>query len=179
MAFKDSSGRPVDTRVQQDAQSFLLALLDKLEKCFKGTPKAKLLEQQLGGTILYQLECQGGCNTVRERQEAFNCVSLEVKNIKDLYASFENYVKRDSVSGYYCDKCDKKVTQLKRVCLRSLPRTLLVQCSRFVFDFDSMMNVKLNTRCVCAMPAGLPPPQPYLCGSWANGRGSGLSSRAA
>ena len=41
--------------------------------------------------------------------------------------------------------------QKKRVMLSKLPETLLIQCKRFVFDFDAMMQVKLNTRYACCV----------------------------
>lgn len=45
---------------------------------------------------------------------------------------------------YFCEKCDKKVSALKRTCLKKLSRYMVITLKRFEFDFDKMMRVKLN-----------------------------------
>ena len=47
-------------------------------------------------------------------------------------------------NAYYCEKCDKKVDTLKRVCINRLPKTLIIVLKRFEFDFDTMQKGKLN-----------------------------------
>lgn len=43
-----------------------------------------------------------------------------------------------------CEKCDKKVDALRRTCLKTLPRYMIMTLKRFEFDMDRMVRVKLN-----------------------------------
>jgi ubiquitin carboxyl-terminal hydrolase 9/24 len=55
--------------------------------------------------------------------------------------SLESFVEGEMLEGnnaYHCEKCDKKVSTLKRVCIKRLPRYMILVLKRFEFDFDSM-----------------------------------------
>ena len=41
-------------------------------------------------------------------------------------------------NAYYCEKCEKKVSTLKRCCIKRMPNTLFLVLKRFEFDFDTM-----------------------------------------
>lgn len=59
-------------------------------------------------------------------------------------------IKGDTLDGdnaYYCQRCDKKVSAVKRVCLKSLPDNLIVTLKRFQFDFMTMNKLKINEYC--------------------------------
>ena len=64
--------------------------------------------------------------------------------------SLEAFVAGDLLEGdnaFYCDKCDKKVTALKRACIKRLPRTLVMPLKRFEYNFDTMQRNKCNDYC--------------------------------
>jgi len=50
-------------------------------------------------------------------------------------------------NAYYCEKCEKKVSTLKRCSIKRLPNTLFLVLKRFEFDFDRMEKVKVNDYC--------------------------------
>jgi ubiquitin carboxyl-terminal hydrolase 9/24 len=50
-------------------------------------------------------------------------------------------------NAYFCEKCEKKVSTLKRCCIKRLPNTLFLVLKRFEFDFDTMQKVKVNDYC--------------------------------
>jgi len=50
-------------------------------------------------------------------------------------------------NAYYCDKCEKKVSTLKRTCIKKLPNILILVLKRFEFNFDTMQKVKVNEYC--------------------------------
>ena len=50
-------------------------------------------------------------------------------------------------NAYHCDKCDKKVTTLKRVCIKRLPRYLIFVLKRFDINYDNMQKFKINDYC--------------------------------
>lgn len=37
----------------------------------------------------------------------------------------------DGDNAYHCDRCDKKVSAVKRVCLKKLPNYLIIALKRF------------------------------------------------
>lgn len=47
-------------------------------------------------------------------------------------------IKGDTLDGdnaYFCERCNKKVPAVKRVCLKKLPDHLILTLKRFEFDF--------------------------------------------
>jgi ubiquitin carboxyl-terminal hydrolase 9/24 len=70
-----------------------------------------------------------------------------VKNFKHIYESLDAFILGEMLEGdnaYYCDKCEKKIPTLKRVCIKSLPNYLIVVLKRFEFNFDTMQKIKVN-----------------------------------
>lgn len=46
--------------------------------------------------------------------------------------------------AYHCDKCDKKVVTIKRMCVRKLPPVLAIQLKRFEYDYERVCAIKFN-----------------------------------
>jgi ubiquitin C-terminal hydrolase len=46
--------------------------------------------------------------------------------------------------AYHCDKCDKKVITVKRLCVRKLPPILVIQLKRFEYDYERVCAIKFN-----------------------------------
>lgn len=53
----------------------------------------------------------------------------------------------DGDNSYKCERCNKKVAALKRVCLKKLPNHLIMVLKRFEFDLDTMQKAKINDSC--------------------------------
>lgn len=47
-------------------------------------------------------------------------------------------------NAYHCEKCDKKVRAVKRLTIKSLPDTLVIQLKRFEFDWERNEPLKFN-----------------------------------
>lgn len=95
-----------------------------------------------------QIICRG-CPHRSEREEPFAAISVDVKNKKDLTESLEAFVRGDLLEGdnaYFCAECGVKVDALKRVCVKSLPHTLVIHLKRFDFDYETMQRLKLKDR---------------------------------
>ncbi len=72
---------------------------------------------------------------------------LKVVSKRNLKESLDSYVEGDLLEGdnaFHCEKCDKKVTTLKRCSVKRLPNTLLLVLKRFEFNFDTMEKYKVN-----------------------------------
>lgn len=53
------------------------------------------------------------------------------------------YVKGDLLEGanaYHCDKCNRKVDTVKRLCIKKLPPVLAIQLKRFDYDWEREVN---------------------------------------
>ena len=144
-AFKDHAGQPVNVSVQQDTQEFLNMIFDKLEHGLKHTPFQHILESVYGGKTSNQVICNG-CGNVREREDIFYNLSVEVRNLKTVYDSFEKFITGETIDDYNCENCKKKNSITKRTCLSSLPNVLIIHLQRIVFDLDTLMNQKINSR---------------------------------
>ena len=43
-----------------------------------------------------------------------------------------------------CERCDKKVDTVKRLCVKKLPPILVIQLKRFDYDYERMCLIKFN-----------------------------------
>ena len=43
-----------------------------------------------------------------------------------------------------CERCDKKVDTIKRLCVKKLPPILVIQLKRFDYDYERMCLIKFN-----------------------------------
>lgn len=147
-AYRDYDGMPINLREHQDAFEFFNRLYDAIDETLKATHQETTLTRIFGGVFAQQVICRG-CPHRSEREEPFAAISVDVKNKKDLVESLEAFVRGDLLEGdnaYYCDDCGLKVDALKRVCVKSLPHTLVVHLKRFDFDYETMQRLKLKDR---------------------------------
>eukprot|EP01122_Echinamoeba_exundans_P011309 TRINITY_DN4451_c0_g2_i1.p1 TRINITY_DN4451_c0_g2~~TRINITY_DN4451_c0_g2_i1.p1 ORF type:complete len:2854 (+),score=629.03 TRINITY_DN4451_c0_g2_i1:307-8868(+) len=157
--YKPQGNQPMNPGVQMDVDEFFLNLFDKLEKCTKGGPQEKILNDFFGGQFAQQIVSRE-CDHVSERIEDFFTLSVEVKGKRKLEESLDLFVKGDLLDGdnkYFCDKCNKRVDALKRCCLKTLPNNLVVHLKRFDFDFELLRRSKVNDYCEFPMVLNLEP----------------------
>jgi len=86
------------------------------------------------------------CGKVKNRQEDFYFLSLDVKDIKSVNESLSKQIEGEIISDYQCDGCNRKVDLSKRTLIAETPNILIVHLKRLVFNFDTFMNDKLNTQ---------------------------------
>jgi ubiquitin carboxyl-terminal hydrolase 9/24 len=129
-----------------DVEEYLAMFLDRLETAIKGTQQAKTIQYHFGGTYANEIICKT-CPHTFERMEDFLSLGVPVKNKKTIHEGLEALIAGDMLTEdnqYLCEKCDKKVDALKRVCIKKLPRYMIMTLKRFEFDFDQMIRVKVN-----------------------------------
>lgn len=144
-SFKDGGGNPVNVSVQQDTQEFLNMIFDKLERGLKHTPFRAITNSVYGGKTSNLIICEG-CGHVRDNVEDFFNMSVEVKNMKTVYDSFDKYIQGETIEGFFCENCKKTNNITKRAALKHLPNVLIVHLQRIVFDFETLMLQKINSR---------------------------------
>jgi ubiquitin C-terminal hydrolase len=74
-------------------------------------------------------------------------IGVTVKNKKSVHEGMQAFIQGDMLEAdnqYLCEKCDKKVDALKRVCIKKLPRYLIMTLKRFEFDMETMQRLKVN-----------------------------------
>ncbi|KAJ0401142.1 hypothetical protein ATCC90586_000242 [Pythium insidiosum] len=152
LSHRDLDGNPTDLRVQMDADEFFCLLLDRMETFLNRdeTTAAKeaaggFLSDCFGGVLVNQIITEHG--HISEREEKFFALSLDISKTSQLADSLSLFVQGETLDGenaYYCEKMQRKVSATKRVCVKTLPRTLVCHLKRFEFDFDTMEKVKLN-----------------------------------
>ena len=47
-------------------------------------------------------------------------------------------------NAYFCEKCGEKRNTVKRMCVRKLPQTLVIQLKRFHYDWETNRAVKFD-----------------------------------
>ncbi|XP_024517218.1 probable ubiquitin carboxyl-terminal hydrolase FAF-X isoform X1 [Selaginella moellendorffii] len=147
-AYRDYDGMPINLREHQDAFEFFNRLYDAVDDTLKATHQETTLTKIFGGIFVQQVISRG-CNHCSERDEPFAAISVDVKNKRDLLESLDSFVRGDLLeadNAYYCDECGRKVDALKRVCVKSLPQTLVIHLKRFDFDYETMQRLKLKDR---------------------------------
>ena len=90
--------------------------------------------------------CMGGCGSMRERDEDYYSVSVNVKNKKNLEESLQEYVSGEVLNEVSCDKCGKKSDMNKRTVLHELKNSIIFHLKRFELNFQTFQNEKLNDR---------------------------------
>lgn len=139
-------GEPVNLREQQDAVEFFMSLFESLDEGLKSLGYPQLMGATLGGCFSDQKICQD-CPHRYSKEEPFSVFSVDIRNHSSLTDSLEQYVKGEILEGadaYHCDKCDKKVVTVKRLCVRKLPPVLAFQLKRFEYDYDRVCAIKFN-----------------------------------
>lgn len=81
------------------------------------------------------------------REESFTTLNIDIRNHSNLLDSLEQYVKGDLLEGanaYHCEKCNRKVDTVKRLCIKKLPTVLAIQLKRFDYDWERECAIKFN-----------------------------------
>lgn len=139
-------GEPVNLREQHDALEFFNNLVDNLDEGLKALGGEPLFSNTLGGSYADQKICKG-CPHRYSREAPFIALNVDIRNHQSLVDSLEQFVKGDLLEGanaYHCEKCDKKVDTVKRMCIKKLPRVLAIQLKRFDYDWERECAVKFN-----------------------------------
>ena len=139
-------GEPVNLRDQHDALEFYNTLVDNIDEAAKILNKKTILKQILGGSFADQKICKD-CPHRYSREEPFTTLNIDIRNHCNLVDSLEQYVKGDLLEGanaYHCEKCNRKVDTVKRLCIKKLPQILTIQLKRFDYDFERSCAIKFN-----------------------------------
>jgi len=139
-------GEQINLREQHDALEFFNSLVDSIDEGLKKLSYNKLMASVLGGSFADQKICKD-CPHRYEREESFTTLNIDIRNHSNLLDSLEQYVKGDLLEGanaYHCEKCNRKVNTVKRLCIKKLPIILTIQLKRFDYDWERGCAIKFN-----------------------------------
>nr|XP_027204063.1 probable ubiquitin carboxyl-terminal hydrolase FAF-X [Dermatophagoides pteronyssinus] len=139
-------GGKMHLKEQQDALEFFNGLFDILDEAMKALKQPSIMTPIFGGSFSDQKICKD-CPHRYFREEPFTTLNVDVRNHHTLNDSLEQYVHGDLLEGdnaYHCEKCDRKVNTVKRLCIKRLPKILVIQLKRFGYDFDRDVSIKFN-----------------------------------
>ena len=138
-------GQPVNVREQQDAFEFFTQIIDQVDEWLADRKRAKIFPSFFEGTFSDQKICQE-CPHKYEREQTFMALNLTVKSA-NLTESLDQFVRGELLEGdnaYYCEKCNAKRSAVKRMSIRKLPKTLVIQLKRFHYDHETNRAVKFD-----------------------------------
>jgi len=139
-------GQEINVREQQDAFDFFTALTDQIDEYLKSIKQEEIFRKQFEGIFCNQMLCTNGCRHRYEGEERFMALNVAVK-VDSLNESLNQFVKGEVLDGnnaYFCSKCQKKRTTIKRLCIKKLPPLLCIQMKRFGFDWENNRALKFD-----------------------------------
>lgn len=86
------------------------------------------------------------CGSTKSRVENQYNLGCEVKNQTDLLSSLAKLIDKEEIQDYQCEACNQRVDVEKRTLLADTPNVLFVHLQRIVFDFETMDEIKINTK---------------------------------
>ena len=146
-SFKDYEGNPTKINIQCDAQEFLSRFVEKMEEVLKNNSQKFLCNNIFGGTTLQQVKCTNpDCGNISERKENINFLSLDIKNMKNVEECLNKFIIEEKIEDYLCEKCKKKITNIKNVLIDKIPNILIIHLQRFAFSYETFNMEKVNSQ---------------------------------
>lgn len=133
--------------VQHDIQELNRVLQDNLENKMKGTIAEGAIRKLFTGKMQSFIKCTH-VDFDSVRIEDFYDLQLNVKNCRDLNASFREYCARENLDGenkYYAEGFGLQ-DATKGVIFTEFPPVLHLQLKRFEYDMERDILVKINDR---------------------------------
>ncbi|EAY15310.1 Clan CA, family C19, ubiquitin hydrolase-like cysteine peptidase [Trichomonas vaginalis G3] len=130
--------------VQHDVQEFMVILIDYIQEHIKGTPYENLIKSIFGieneTTIIYQ---NNDTHSLKESQ-----LNISVQLTDSITRGIELLTEPELMGGDDAlDHNGVKMSATKILNFRRFPKILMIQLSRFSFDRETFMPIKLMDRC--------------------------------
>ncbi|TFK29868.1 ubiquitin carboxyl-terminal hydrolase 5 [Coprinopsis marcescibilis] len=144
---KSFGWKSLDSFLQHDVQEFNRVLQDKLESKMKGTQAEGAIQKLFVGKMKSYIKCSN-VEYESSRIEDFNDIQLNVKGMKNLYESFQDFVAVETLEGenkYQAEGFGLQDAK-KGIIFESFPPVLQLQLKRFEYDIQRDAMVKINDR---------------------------------
>lgn len=136
-----------DAFTQHDVQELNRILMDRLEHRMKGTSVEGKINELFVGKMKSCIKCIN-VDYESSRVEDFWDIQLNVKDMKNLQESFEQYIEVELMNGenQYAAQDHGLQDAQKGVVFESFPPVLHLQLKRFEYDFNYDQLIKINDR---------------------------------
>jgi ubiquitin carboxyl-terminal hydrolase 7 len=144
---KSFGWKSLDSFLQHDVQEFNRVLQEKLETKMKGTAADGAISRLFVGRMKSYLRCVN-VDYESSREEDFYDIQLNVKGMKNLQESFQDYVQTEMLEGdnkYHAEGYGLQDAK-KGVIFEKFPPVLHLQLKRFEYDVEKDAMVKINDR---------------------------------
>ncbi|KIM26035.1 hypothetical protein M408DRAFT_330816 [Serendipita vermifera MAFF 305830] len=144
---KSFGWKSLDSFMQHDVQEFNRVLQDKLESKMKGTKAEGAINRLFVGKMKSYIRCVN-VDFESSRSEEFYDIQLNVKGMRNLRESFQDYVAVETLEGDNKYQAEGHGLQdaRKGVIFQSFPPVLHLQLKRFEYDMQRDAMVKINDR---------------------------------
>lgn len=150
--FLDYDDNPINPTMQMDADEFLRSLFFKLTE-----ENSEKIEEEFIGKLQRDTICKN-CNGSSTSSEEFFTLSLEVKQMKSIEESIENFSKCEKLVGenqYFCERCQSKQDGEKIVRIAKIPQSLFICLKRFEYSVEEGQFKVLNDECAFGKELGI------------------------
>ena len=137
-------GERINVRQMLDSSEFYHNYCDIIQTSLENTKYKNLIEDIFVGKTKEKKTCSE-CGNITYKEEEFKEISLEVKDIKDIYESLDKYISEEIIDDYKCDKCNNKVKLKKTTVISSLPNILVVHLKRMTYNNNGELE-KINNK---------------------------------
>jgi len=125
---------------QQDAIEFYTILINKLLSENLSTIYG-LFQSKIQEKII-----EGQSNIITTTTQLYHSISLRISGFKNLEASLADYFKFEQIPNYFSESLNRNTTVKKISKIVESPVVLVLQLSRFSYNFERGRREKINTR---------------------------------
>lgn len=108
------------------------------------------------GKLTNTLTCSK-CMKAKHREEIFYSLQVDIKNSKTLTDSLKKVCQGEIINDYRCEFCEEKADVSKTSFISHCPNFIIVHLQRIVFNMDTLINEKINSRFEFPMELDLAP----------------------
>ena len=144
-SIKNYEGQPINTNEMQYSDEFYFNFCDNIEESLKKTKYEYLIKNLFIGKLCHKNFCTS-CKNITYRLEDFKYITLDVKDLNNIYESLDNYISEDNIEDYPCSNCGKKITLKKCSLISSLPNILIIHLNRIIINTEYGNQQKINSR---------------------------------
>lgn len=141
----------VDIRIQEDAQEFLLKLIDKLNDSYNKNDNIKesneIMNNILNGELINTIKCLN-IDYKKERKQKFIDISVDIDGFDTLDQSLNNLFEPIKLEGQNQYKAGENGLQdaIKSSKIISSPKILFIHLKRFAFDMETGNMRKISNK---------------------------------
>ncbi|KAJ5071230.1 ubiquitin carboxyl-terminal hydrolase [Anaeramoeba ignava] len=132
---------------QQDAHEFLLVLFSQIENSLKEMNCQNFIEEIFRGKLNDYIKCIPN-NHITNNIENYHVIDVDVKTHNSLEESLMYFISDTQLDGdnkYFCTKCQKKTSAIKKYSFQKLPKILIFILKRFDYDFKSNERFRMDS----------------------------------